>query len=451
MTRKGTVGMVDDISSRADLLSRIAKRNLVCGVVGLGYVGLPLAVVLAQAGYTVVGVDAQSSKVLSVNEGHSYIPDISSELLMSLVALGALRASDTYEVLKSCDFIAICVPTPLDAHRNPDLSCIEEAARGIGRHLKPGAMVVLESTTYPGTTQDILCPLLEQVSGLRGGRDFYLGFSPERVDPGNARFTTENTPKVVGAIDEESLACIAAVYETALGAPVVRVSSPAVAEMEKILENAYRNVNIALVNELAMLCERMGISIWEVVAAARTKPYGFEAFYPGPGPGGHCIPLDPAYLSWKAREYGFTTSLLDNAMRVNDSMPRYCVDRAARVLNTQGKPLSGSRVLLLGVAYKPQVSDCRESPALRIAELLERAGAQVSYYDPFVPTCVIGESKRSGLEGLTPQAVADADLVMITCAHTAVDYALVKQHAKAILDTVNAMEAVVDRSAIEVL
>ena len=420
-------------------------------MVGLGYVGLPLAVTLARAGYTVVGVDVQHSKVASVNAGCSYIPDISSECLSPLVAQGVLWASDTYEALEPCDFIAVCVPTPLDAHRDPDLSCIEEAIRGIGRHLKPGAMVVLESTTYPGTTQDIVQPLLEQASGLRGGHDFYLGFSPERVDPGNAFFTTENTPKVVGAIDDESLTRIAAVYEAALGGSVVRVSSPAVAEMEKILENAYRSVNIALVNELAMLCDRMGINIWEVIAAARTKPYGFEAFYPGPGPGGHCIPLDPAYLSWKAREYGFTTSLLDNAIRVNDGMPRYCVDRAVRVLNTRGKPLSGSRVLLLGVAYKPQVSDCRESPALRIAELLERAGARVSYYDPFVPTCVIGGSERSGLEELTSRAVSDADLVMITCAHTAVDYALVQQYAQAILDTVNAMGAVADRFAIEVL
>lgn len=443
--------MSDGPSLSESLLARIARRALTCGVVGLGYVGLPLAAVLAQAGFAVVGFDADPQKVAAIREGRSYIPDVPSSALGRLVEQGALRADCAFDSIADCDFVAICVPTPLDAHGDPDISCIEGAARSVGEYLAPGTMVVLESTTYPGTTQDIVLPLLQQTSGLWAGRDFYVGFSPERVDPGNERYTTANTPKVVGATDPDGLACIAAVYEAALGAPVVRVSSPAVAEMEKILENAYRSVNIALVNELAMLCDRMGISVWEVVASARTKPYGFSAFYPGPGPGGHCIPLDPCYLSWKAREYGFSTSLIDCAVRVNGAMPRYCVDRAARLLNAQAKPVNGSHVLLLGVAYKPNVSDCRESPALRIAELLKASGAEVSYYDPYVSGCTVAGEWWRGLQELTPEVLAQADLVMVTCAHAAVDYALVQRHARAILDTVNAMANLPDRSAIEVL
>lgn len=312
-------------------------------------------------------------------------------------------------------------------------------------------MVVLESTTYPGTTEELIRPILEEGSGLMCGEGFYLGFSPERVDPGNLVYKTKNTPKVVGAIGDDALECIAAVYEAVLEGGVTRVSSPAVAEMEKILENTYRNVNIGLVNELAMLCDRMGVDVWEVIDAAKTKPYGFTAFYPGPGLGGHCIPLDPYYLSWKAREYGFHTSMIEASMMVNDRMPEYCVDRAARVLNDHEKALKGADVLVLGVAYKQDIDDYRESPALRVIECLEERGANVRYYDPWVPSyCYKGEAKDS-IPELTPEAVSAADLVMVTCMHTNVDYDLVQRHAKAIFDTKNAMKNVAVRDNIEVL
>lgn len=312
-------------------------------------------------------------------------------------------------------------------------------------------MVVLESTTYPGTTEELILPILEEGSGLRCGEGFYLGFSPERVDPGNLVYKTKNTPKVVGAVGEEALECIAAVYEAVLEGGVTRVSSPAVAEMEKILENTYRNVNIGLVNELCMLCDRMGIDVWEVIDAAKTKPYGFQAFYPGPGLGGHCIPLDPYYLSWKAREYGFHTSMIEASMMVNDRMPEYCTERAARVLNREGKALKGAKVLVLGVAYKQDIDDYRESPALRVIEHLERRSAEVSYFDPWVPTYRYKGEERSSIPELTPAAVAASDLVVVACAHTDVDYAMVRDNARAVLDTKNAMKGVGPSENVEVL
>lgn len=436
---------------KENLIKKTEKRDLVCGTVGLGYVGLPLAVEKAKAGFNTIGFDVQQDKVNMVNAGHNYIGDVVNEDLSALVSSGMIEATTDWSRVAECDFIAICVPTPLDIHQQPDTSYMESSSRTIAPYIKPGSMVVLESTTYPGTTEELIKPILEEGSGLKCGEDFYLGFSPERVDPGNLIYKTKNTPKVVGAIGDDALECIAAVYEAVLEGGVTRVSSPAVAEMEKILENTYRNVNIGLVNELAMLCDRMNIDVWEVIDAAKTKPYGFTAFYPGPGLGGHCIPLDPYYLSWKAREYGFHTSMIEASMMVNDRMPEYCVDRAARVLNGHGKALNGANILVLGVAYKQDIDDYRESPALRVIEILENRGANVAYFDPWVAEYEFRGSSRKSIPKLTAEAVADADLVLVATMHTNIDYDLVQQYAKAIFDTKNAMRGVSERDNIEVL
>ena len=434
-----------------NFLESVTNRFLTCGTVGLGYVGLPLAVEKAKAGFKTIGFDVQADKVDMVNRGENYIGDVVQEDLAALVEAGTLEATRDFSRISECDFVAICVPTPLDSHQMPDTSYMEASAREIAPYLKEGAMVVLESTTYPGTTEELILPILEEGSGLKCGEGFYLGFSPERVDPGNLHYKTKNTPKVVGAVGEEALERIAAVYEAVLEGGVTRVSSPAVAEMEKILENTYRNVNIGLVNELAMLCDRMGIDVWEVIDAAKTKPYGFTAFYPGPGLGGHCIPLDPYYLSWKAREYGFHTSMIEASMTVNDSMPEWVASRAARILNRAGKAMKGAKVLVLGVAYKQDIDDYRESPALRVIERLEERGAEVSYFDPWVPRYRHKDDERESIPELTAEAIVAADLVLVTCAHTDVDYAFVQKHAQAVLDTKNAMKGVIPRENVEVL
>lgn len=430
---------------------KIKGKTLKCGVVGLGYVGLPLAVEKAKAGFETIGFDVQEEKVNLVNSGHNYIGDVVDSDLADLVESGMLSATTDFSKICEADFIAICVPTPLDEHQQPDTSYIEASATEVAKNLKPNTMVVLESTTYPGTTEELLKPILEEGSGLKCGVDFYLGFSPERVDPGNLIYKTKNTPKVVGAIGDDALECIASVYEAVLEGGVTKVSSPAVAEMEKILENTYRNVNIGLINELAMLCDRMNIDIWEVVDAAKTKPYGFTAFYPGPGLGGHCIPLDPYYLSWKAREYGFHTSMIESSMMVNDRMPEYCADRAARILNEQEKAIKGAKVLVLGVAYKQDIDDYRESPALEVIDILEDRGANVAYFDPYIPFCRHKGKEYVGLPELTAADVKNADLVVIAAAHTNVDYDMVQQNALAIFDTKNATKNVPDRTNIEVL
>src|SRR5574344_736112 len=318
------------------LLDKISKRKIVAGVVGLGYVGLPLAVEKAKAGFKTIGFDVQESKVNMVNEGHNYIGDVVDSDLKELVEKGMLKATTDFSFIKDVDFVAICVPTPLDEHQQPDISYVQSSAEAVAKYVHPNMMVVLESTTYPGTTEELIKPILEK-SGLKCGKDFYLAFSPERVDPGNLIYKTKNTPKVVGGITTECTKIAAALYEAILEAPIHRVSSPAIAEMEKILENTYRNVNIGLVNELAILCNKMKINFWEVIDAAKSKPYGFQAFYPGPGLGGHCIPLDPYYLTWKAREFGFHTTLIENSMVINDSQPDYCVDRAMHILNNHMK------------------------------------------------------------------------------------------------------------------
>lgn len=418
---------------------RLRSHTLVMGVVGLGYVGLPLALEMARAGYPVRGYDLQRERVEQVRRGESYIGDVDSGELALAVGGGLLTASQDPAVLADAEFIVLCVPTPLDPHQQPDVSHIRRSGEMVARVLTPGRMVVLESTTYPGTTEELLRPILEEGSGLRCGEDFALAFSPERVDPGNRRYTTGNTPKVVGGVGAGDTCLAADVYRQVLRGRVVEVSSPRVAEMEKILENTYRHVNVGLANEMAILCQKMGINVWEVIQAAGTKPYGFQAFYPGPGLGGHCIPLDPFYLTWKAREYGYHTRLIELCGEINGEMPAYVVSRAGRMLNDQCRSLKGSRILLLGVAYKADVADCRESPALRVMELLEENGAQTAYYDPFIPTCRCRLGERRSAEELTGELLASFDLVIITTGHTGVDYGLVAQKAPLIFDTRNVL------------
>lgn len=393
------------------LLSRIAERKITVGVVGLGYVGLPLAVEKAKAGFRTIGFDVQEEKVKQVNAGHNYIGDVVDAELAQLVRNGTLSATSDFSFIKDVDFVAICVPTPLDVHQEPDISYVESSAKSIAGHLTTGTIVVLESTTYPGTTEELIKPILESGSGLKCGKDFYLGFSPERVDPGNAVYKTKNTPKVVGAVGKDAQDVIAAMYGAVLGDKVHVVSSPAVAEMTKILENTYRNINIGLINELAILCNRMGIDLWEVIEAAKTKPFGFTAFYPGPGLGGHCIPLDPYYLTWKAREYGFHTSMIEASMMIND----------------------------------------HESPALRVIEELEKTGASVTFYDPYIPEFRYHGKSHKGEAALSAGLLRNTDLVVVTTAHTNVDYDFVQRYAHAVFDTKNVMKAVAVRTNIEVL
>ena len=433
------------------ILDLIHKRTISVAVIGLGYVGLPLAVEKARAGFKTTGFDVQQKKVDMVNKGINYIGDVVQEDLASLVKNGMLRATSDFSFVKDCDFIAICVPTPLDEHQQPDITYVRDSVMEIAKYLKKDSIVVLESTTYPGTTEELVKPLLEEGSGLVCGEDFYLGFSPERVDPGNLLYKTKNTPKVVGGIGKDATEVIAAMYRAVLSSDVTEVSSPAVAEMEKILENTYRNVNIGLVNELAQLCHEMGISIWEVIDAAKTKPYGFQAFYPGPGLGGHCIPLDPYYLSWKAREYGFHTSMIESSMMINDRMPEYTVERASKILNRFKKALNGSKILMLGVAYKQDIDDYRESPALDVIAILEKQGAVVTYHDPWVAEYHHKGKVVKGEKELSANLLGEADLVIITTAHSNVDYDLVQKHAKAIFDTKNVMKAIAGRDNIEVL
>ena len=436
---------------KSKLLHKIENREIIVGVIGLGYVGLPLAVEKAKAGFKTIGFDVQKEKVDLVNTGHNYIGDVVDSDLKKLVDAGTLSATTDFSFVKDVDFIAICVPTPLDAHQQPDISFVRASTTEVAKYLTRETMVVLESTTYPGTTEELIKPILEEGSGLKCGKDFYLGFSPERVDPGNLIYKTKNAPKVVGAIGKDATEVIASMYRAVLEGDVYEVSSPAIAEMEKILENTYRNINIGLVNELTMLCNKMGISMWEVVDAAKTKPYGFQAFYPGPGLGGHCIPLDPYYLSWKAREYGFHTSMIETSMMINDRMPEYCVERAGKILNNHEKSLKNSRILVLGVAYKQDIDDYRESPAIRVIDELHKEQVLVDFYDPWIPEYKENGKVMAGLTEISPEIIASYDLVMITTAHSNVDYAMVQANAKAIFDTKNVMKDIHPRENIEVL
>ena len=439
------------MSIKQELIQKIQNKTLTMGVCGLGYVGLPLAVDKAKHGFKTIGFDVQQAKVDLVNAGKNYIGDVVDADLQELVSNGMLRATTDFSEVCNVDFIAICVPTPLDAHQQPDISYVRSSAEAIAKYLTKGTMVVLESTTYPGTTEELLLPILEKGSGLKCGEDFYLGFSPERVDPGNKTYKTSNTPKVVGAVGADAAEVISMVYSAILDSDVHTVSCPAVAEMEKILENTYRNINIGLVNELAILCNKMGINIWEVIDAAKTKPYGFQAFYPGPGLGGHCIPLDPYYLSWKAREYGFHTSMIEASMMVNDRMPEYTVERAGKILNRYKKALNGSKVLVLGVAYKQDIDDYRESPAIHVIEEFHKTGALVDFYDPFIAKYREKGQWFEGLKEINAEILKGYDLVCITTAHTPVDYEMVANAGVPVFDCKNVTKNIANKANIEVL
>jgi UDP-N-acetyl-D-glucosamine dehydrogenase len=440
------------MSIKEILLNKINSKKIIVGVVGLGYVGLPLAVEKAKAGYKTIGFDVQDRKVEMVNQGINYIGDVVDSELKDLVEQGMLSATCDFSFIKDADFIAIAVPTPLDQYQQPDISYVRDSTIAVAQYLRKGSMVVLESTTYPGTTEELMLPLLEAGSSLKCGEDFYLAFSPERVDPGNLIYQTKNTPKVVGGVGRDATEVIAVMYRNVLEGEVFEASSPRVAEMEKILENTYRNVNIGLINELAMLCHKMSINIWEVIEAAKTKPFGFTPFYPGPGLGGHCIPLDPYYLSWKAREYGFHTSMIEASMMVNDRMPEYTVERAGKILNRFQKALNGAQVLILGVAYKGNIDDYRESPAIRVIEEFQKVGSKIEYYDPFVPEYKEKEHTMKSLPELSAETIQDSDIVVITTNHTqGIDYNFVQQNAQYIFDTKNAMKNIKKRDNIELL
>lgn len=428
------------MSHHKTLLEKINNKEAVIGVVGLGYVGLPLAVEKAKAGFKVIGFDVQAARVEEVNMGINYIGDVVDEDLKDMVKGGKLEATTDYQRIQEVDAVAICVPTPLDVYQQPDTSYVESSAKEIAKYAHEGMLVVLESTTYPGTTEEIVKPALEE-KGLKTGETVFVAYSPERVDPGNKQFKTKNTPKVVGGITANCTEVAAALYRNVLEGDVFEVSSPAIAEMEKIFENTFRHINIALANEMAILCDRMGIDVWEVIDAAKTKPYGFMAFYPGPGLGGHCIPIDPFYLTWKAREYNYHTRLIELAGEINNSMPEFVVNRAMHLLNEDGKALRGSKVTLLGVAYKKDIDDVRESPVLKIIELLDAQGADYKVVDPYVKSFKSCNTRVETVE-LTKELLNDSDLVLVTTDHSDFDYEMIARESKSIFDTRNAMKGV---------
>ena len=436
--------MSRDPRSHADsLIARVTDRSAVVAVIGLGYVGLPLVELFAGAGLRVLGFDVDPSKVERLTRGESYIGHVGSDRVAAMVESGRFEATANFGRLVEADAILICVPTPLGSHREPDLSAVVQTGRAIGARLRPGQLVVLESTTYPGTTRDVLRPELES-GGLAAGRDFLLAYSPEREDPGYPEHSAGKVPKVVGGFDEGSVSAARALYE-AVAPSVVEVSSCEVAEACKILENTYRAVNIALVNELKILYDKMGIDVWEVIAAASTKPFGFQPFYPGPGLGGHCIPIDPFYLAWAAREHGLSTRFIELAGEVNTAMPAYVVSRVADALNDRGKPLKGAKVLVLGVAYKRDVDDPRESPGIELMELLRSKGADVSYNDSHVPR-LLGSRRHPGLVAesvaLTPELLGGQDCVLIVTDHSAYDWPAIVRDSALVVDTRNATRAV---------
>jgi UDP-N-acetyl-D-glucosamine dehydrogenase len=436
-------GYLVAVNYAQDLIGKFEKRRATVGVIGLGYVGLPLAEVIAEAGFAAIGFDTDQSKVESLLAGRSYIRHVDSERLRTLVrgepgTPGGFHPTADYSLLASCDGVLICVPTPLTEGRDPDLSYVSSTADTIAEHVRPGQVVVLESTTYPGTTEEVVKPKLER-GGLVAGRDFFLAFSPEREDPNNRDFSTRTIPKLVGGVTPECGRVATALYAAVID-KVIPVSDAKVAEAAKLLENIYRSVNIALVNELKVLFQKMDIDIWEVVEAASSKPFGFTAFYPGPGLGGHCIPIDPFYLSWRARQYEMETRFIELAGEVNHSMPSYVVDRLAEALNDRGKSLKGARLLILGVAYKRDIDDDRESPAFKVMDLLQRKQAVLSYHDPYVP--VLRRSRRYdfGLQSvrLDAASVGAADAVVIVTDHSGVDYEMVVREASLVVDTRNA-------------
>jgi len=420
------------------LEQRLNDGSAVLGVVGLGYVGLPLVVEMAKAGHKVIGLDISEAKVASIIAGESYIPDVPTEELAELVKAGLIEATTDFARAAECDAVSVCVPTPLNEMKEPDTSYMESAATSIAPYLSGEVLVTLESTTYPGTTEEVIQPILE-TSGLTVGDGLYLAFSPERVDPGNPTFQTRNTPKVVGGVTAQCTKHAVLLYERFIDT-VVPVSSTRAAEMTKLLENIFRSVNIALMNELLQLCERMHINLWEVVDAAKTKPFGYMPFYPGPGLGGHCIPIDPFYLSWKAREFDFHTEFIELSGKVNESMPYYVITRLMEALNTQRKSLGGSRVLVLGVAYKADIDDMRESPAIRVTELLLEKEADVVYHDPWIENFTVDGRDIPSVD-LTADEISKADVVLVITNHSNIDYHLVVRSSKLVLDTRNALKA----------
>jgi UDP-N-acetyl-D-glucosamine dehydrogenase len=422
---------------KESLLEKIRQRTAHVAVLGLGYVGLPLATVFAEAGFQVTGIDPDSEKVQALNRGESYIKDVSTEEVARLVSAGKLSGSTDFAVLAGVDAVSICVPTPLRKTGDPDLSFIISAAEQLARFLHPGMIIVLESTTYPGTTREILLPRLSEISGLTVGQDFFLAFSPERVDPGRTDWTTINTPKVIGGITQDCCEVSSAWYCQALQT-VVQVSSTEVAEMAKLLENTFRMINIGLVNEMALMCDRLDIDVWEVIDAAATKPFGFMKFTPGPGLGGHCIPIDPLYLSWKLRALKYTAHFIELASEINTSMPRHVVGKVQDALNLHGKAFNGSQVLVLGVAYKPDIDDLRESPALDVIGLIQQKGAKVLYHDPFVPRLVEEGVVMESVPDLM-EAVRTVDCVVIITNHSQYDYPAILAESSMVVDTRNAL------------
>ena len=429
--------------NQVELRERLDSRTARVGVVGLGYVGLPLAVEFARAGFETTGIDLDARKIEAITQGTSYIPDVATEEVARLVAAGKLRATTDFSVIAELDTANICVPTPLRKTKDPDMSYIVSAVEQVAKGLHRGMLVVLESTTYPGTTEELVQPMLE-AGGLKAGEDFFLAFSPERVDPGNPTFNTHNVPKVVGGVGNASTSLACALYGAAIET-TVPVSSPRAAEMVKLLENTFRMVNIGLVNEIAMMCDRLGLDVWEIVKAAATKPFGFMPFYPGPGLGGHCIPIDPFYLSWKAKQTGFDPRFIELAGQINGAMPHFVVDKIGDALNRHQKSINGASVLILGLAYKRDIDDMRESPALDVMHLLHEKGARVRYADPYVPALAArawhgGFDMRT--ESLTPDVIAAADCVAILTEHRTVDYDMVVGSARLIVDTRNAIPGI---------
>lgn len=421
------------------ILQRIADRDARIGIVGLGYVGLPLAVAFAQEGFQVIGVDVDAGKVAALNRGESYVEDVPSSVLGALVATGLLRATTDYADMAEADAISICVPTPLRKTKDPDISYIVAAADCLATHMPPGQgqLIVLESTTYPGTTDEIVLPRFSE-NGMEVGRDFFMAFSPERIDPGRTDYTVRTTPKVIGGVTPDCLDVAVALYETVVDRPVP-VSNTATAEMVKLLENTFRAVNIGLVNEVALMCDKLGLNVWEVVNAAATKPYGFMPFYPGPGLGGHCIPIDPHYLSWKLRTLNYTARFIELAAEVNSHMPDYVVGKVGDALNQERKAVNGSRVLVLGAAYKRDVGDPRESPALDVIHLLRERGADVVYNDPYIPSVRLDGYNLSSVD-LSAEVLAAADCVVIVTDHVVYDWEWIAANTRLIVDTRNAVK-----------
>lgn len=419
-----------------NLLKKIEEKNVIVGIIGLGYVGLPLAVCFAEAGISVIGFDNSKTKVDKINAGENYIKDIRDTSLREVVNQIKLAATTNFSRINECDALLICVPTPLDKFRKPDMSYIESACIEIGRNMSPETFISLESTTYPTTTEDFMLPILERESGLKQGTDFWLAYSPERVDPGNETFQTKNTPKVLGAMTEDGLKIGQALYAKAID-HIHPVSSPRIAEMVKILENTYRLVNISLINELALLAGKMDINIWEVIEAAKTKPFGFQAFYPGPGIGGHCIPLDPFYLEHIAKKFEFELSMIHTAGHINMRMPHYMSVKIASALNRHKKAINGSKVMFLGVAYKPNIDDARESPALEIMDIVAKKGGIVSYHDPYIPIVETQQGIALNSTPLTSESLQDADVVVLTTNHRTFDVEFIRENAGLIVDLRN--------------